>query len=81
MFYFEKEKKELCKIVKLEEMTLRKDHVFFGHGNVQSEGGVGRKGNDGQWYHMYLITENLDFKDVVGLANGDLMQRNGLNKR
>lgn len=38
-------------------------------------------GDLGLTYHLYLIPEEVDLKDAVGLVYGDLMQPEGRNKR
>lgn len=79
IFYSDVKKARLCKVMKTEEVKLLRECVLFGHGKVHHEGSE-RKMNHGLQYHLYVIPEDVDLRDAVALAYGDLMYRNVQNK-
>lgn len=72
MLYSEDEKVKLCKVIRIEEVRLLRECVFFGHENMQHEDGS-RKGNHELRYHLYLIPEDVALKYAVAFSHVDSM--------
>lgn len=69
----------MCKVIKVEEVKLRRKCIFPGQGSVQHAGGVW-KGDHGLRYHEYLLPEDMGLANAVSCACGDSMQREVRNK-
>lgn len=64
----------------MEEVRLQGECVFFGERNEQHRGSVW-KANHGLRCHLCLTPGNVNLKDSMPFAYGDLMQRDIQNKR
>lgn len=67
VFYFDEKKANLCKVIRMEEVAMDRDHVFLRHGNVQHAGN-GYRGKYKLRYHVYLNPEDVDFNKAVAWA-------------
>lgn len=74
------DKAELCKVVNMEEVKLPKKCIIFGLRNVQHVGGE-QKGNHGFRYYLHLITEDVNFENVLTLPSVDYTQHEGRNNQ
>lgn len=80
MFYCNESKVKLSKLIKLEEMKIPKESVFFGHENLQQGSGVWKR-NYGMSYHLYLIPEEVYVEDAVAYVQGYSVQPGQRNMR
>lgn len=71
VFYSYAENVKLCKVYKLKEVDLPREHVFFGRGSSQHVGIVG-KGIHRLWYHLYDIPEDVNLRNSASFAYGHL---------
>lgn len=69
MSYSDKEKVQLCEVIKMEDVKLPRQHVFFGLRNVQNVGS-GREENYRYQYHPYFISEGGHLKDAFAVLSG-----------
>lgn len=70
MSYYDENQAKLCNFIKLEEVKLQRQSLFFGHRNVQ-HAGSGWKGNHDSRHHQYPTLESVDLKDADAVAYGD----------
>lgn len=73
MFYSDEERTKLGKEIKVGEVKLRRECVFFEHGDVL-HAGCARKRYHPWRYHLYLSLEDMNLKGAVTFMYEDLMR-------
>lgn len=66
-------------MIKIEGVKMPRECVFYKHRTMQ-HANSGPKENQSLMYHLYLNPENVDLKDAVAFAYGELMQCEMRNK-